>query len=129
MAGKPAIQVTGAKELRRALQHMGNDLSDLRSINLAAAKEVSDKAQDKAPHRSGTLAKSVRPTATKQSGKVVAGRTRVPYAGVIHFGWPRHNIAPQPFLFNALDDRREAVADRYRERVDALVIRVGRETP
>jgi len=129
MAGKPAVQVTGAKELRRALQRMGNDATDLRAINLAAAKEVGDEAQHRAPHLSGALVHSVRPTATKQSGKVAAGKKTVPYAGVIHFGWPRHNIKPHPFLFDALDDKRQAVADKYAERVDALVVRVGKETP
>lgn len=129
MAGKPAVQVTGAKELRRALKRMGDDLNDLRAINLAAARDVADEAQHTVPRVSGALAGAITPKATKASGSVSAGGRRLPYAGVIHFGWPRHNIEPQPFLFDALDNRREAVADKYRERVDALVVRVGRETP
>ena len=128
-AGKPAIQVTGAKELRKALSKMGRDLGDLRAINLEAAKVVADEAERRAPRRSGTLARTIRPTASKAAGRVAAGRKSVPYAGVIHFGWPGHNIAAQPFIFDALADKAQAVTDKYVERVDALVIRVGRETP
>jgi hypothetical protein len=129
MAGQPAVQVTGAKELRRALQHMARDLDDLKAIHREAAQDVADRAREKAPKRSGALAADIRVSATKTAGRVLVGRKKIPYAGVIHFGWPRHNIAAQPFIFDALDERAGAVADRYVKRVDELVIRVGAETP
>ena len=129
MPGQPAVQVKGAKELRRALKHMDADVKDLRDINLAAARVVSDRADDLAPKRTGRLSRSVRATATKSRGNVVAGSRMVPYAGPIHFGWRARNIEPQPFLYDALDDRREQVADRYEAEVERLVNRLDRETP
>lgn len=129
MAGKPAIQVTGAKELRRALKRMGADLADLKEINLEAARRVADRAAQRAPFRTGRLQRSIKARATKASGSVTAGGRLIPYAGPIHFGWPRHNINPQPFIYEALDDRRIEVVALYEKRVGDLVERVGRETP
>jgi hypothetical protein len=51
------------------------------------------------------------------------------YAGVIHFGWPRHNIEPQPFLYDALDKRFDEVTKLYELRIAALVQKLDRETP
>jgi hypothetical protein len=124
------VEVEGAKELRRALKRMGDDLKDLRAINLEAANAVADRARERVPVVSGRLQRSIKPRATKTRGYVTAGDNRlVPYAGPIHFGWSARNIAPQPFLFDALDDRRDEIVRKYQDRVSGLVERVGRETP
>jgi hypothetical protein len=68
-------------------------------------------------------------TAGHESSAVTAGSRSVPYAGPIHFGWPRHNIKPQPFLYDAADRRINDVVNVYEKRVDALVTRLDRETP
>ena len=66
----------------------------------------------------------------RQTGvSVLAGRSRVPYAGVIHFGWPAHNIEPQPFLYEALEDKREDVATLYGLGIEVLIDKLDRETP
>ena len=83
-----SIKATGVKELRRELRKMGDDLEDLKALNLDVATLVSDRAKDIVPRRTGTLADTIRPTGTKTAGRVRAGFKRVPYAGVIHFGWP-----------------------------------------
>ena len=62
---------------------------------------MSPSAAAMAPHRSGTLAGSVRGNQAKTMAAVRAGGARVPYAGPIHWGWPRRNIAAQPFLVDA----------------------------
>ena len=130
MAGKPAVQVKGATELRRALGRMGASTADLTAINRAAADIVATEARTIAPVLSGRLRRTVSPRARKTSGSVSAGRGRaVPYAGVIHFGWPAHGIEPQPFLYDALDFRKGEVIDKYREHVAGLVNRLERETP
>ncbi len=129
MAGKPVVQVTGAKELRAALKHMGADLKDLTRTNKAAAQPVAERAREIAPNVSGRLSGSTRATATRTQGLVAAGGSAVPYAGPIHFGWRARNISPQPFLYDALDQRKDEVVRVYEERVGELVIRVGRETP
>ncbi len=130
MAGTNArVQVTGAKELRKALKKMGADVKDLTAINRAAAETVADEARSRAPVLTGALRKSVRAGAGKASGYVKAGGRAIPYAGVIHFGWPRHGISPQPFIYDALDARKDEVVHAYEKRIGDLVERVGRETP
>lgn len=128
-AGKPAVQVTGAREFRRAMSKMGADLKDLSAINKAAAQTVADEARGRAPVLTGRLAGSVRAGATRTKGYVRAGGRAIPYAGVIHFGWPAHNISPNPFIYDALDDRKQDVIDKYEAHIEALVEKVGRETP
>jgi hypothetical protein len=63
----------------------------------------------------------MRAAATMTSGKVRVGNAAVPYAGAIHFGWPARRIKPQPFIYDSLDGRRNAVAELYAERISGLV--------
>lgn len=124
------IQVTGAKELRRALKRMDADLKDLTRINKSAAEIVARTARERAPVLTGRLRNTIKVGATRTRGTVSAGnRGNVPYAGPIHFGWPQRNISPQPFIYDALDERRSEVVELYQTRVADLVTRVGRETP
>ena len=129
MAGKPAVQVTGAKELRKALKNMGDDLSDLTALHRELAEMVASAARSRTPVRSGRLMQSVRGKGSKTRASVTAGGRGVVYAGPIHFGWPAHNIEPQPFLYDALDARKRAVVDRYESRIGDLVKKLDRETP
>jgi hypothetical protein len=48
----------------------------------------------------------------------------VPYANVIHFGWAKHNIRPQPFLYDALDSRADDIARRWADELDRIVRKV-----
>jgi len=118
---KPEIKVEGSRELRRALKNVENGTADLKKVHADAAKVVELTATQLVPRRSGTLGASVRSTGQAAAGVVRAGRASVPYAGPIHFGWTAHNIAPQPFLYDALDQRRNEVIDLYQERVDKLI--------
>ena len=131
MAGpKPAVTVEGARELRAALRRMDDRLvRQMRDVNADAAEPVAEEARRLVPILTGALEADIRVSKGARSAAVLAGRRLVPYAGPIHFGWPARNIEPQPFLYDALDARREEVADRYRRAVDALVVQLDRETP
>ena len=128
-AGNARVQVTGAKELRRALKRMESDASDLTTINREAAETVATEARSTVPVLSGALRRTIKSSATRTRGVVRAGAHGIPYAGVIHFGWPAHNIKAQPFIFDALASRETEVVEKYQNRIADLVIRVGRETP
>lgn len=95
---RPLIEVEGAKRLRRTLREAGDDLEDLKAAHAAAAKIAAEAAAALAPRRSGKLAATVRSSGQKTAGVIRAGKKRVPYAGVIHWGWPRRGIEPQLFL-------------------------------
>ena len=120
-----SIKIQGGKELRRELRKMGDDMQDLKELNLDVATIVSDRAKDLVPRRTGNLADTIRQSVTKTAGRVRSGFKRVPYAGVIHFGFPARGIKPQPFLYDALDQRRDEVLDRYFQGVKKIQKKAG----
>lgn len=125
-------------------------VDEIKRAHLEAAKIVERAAKPKAPahgpgrsvisgapywyggprHRSGQMRGTIRSAGTQRGGFVRAGRKAVPYAGPVHFGWPsRPNpdrrwfggpIAPNPFLYDALDERREEVADAFARYIDDI---------
>lgn len=97
------VQIEGMRSLRSTLRKAGDDLTELKGVNAAAAGIAAGRAQGWAPVRSGALAASVRSSGTKTAGIVRSGNNRksasgVPYAGPIHWGWPSRNIKANPFL-------------------------------
>ena len=131
MAGKPAarVQVRGAKELRAAMRAANADLKDWTAVHRRAAQPVLETARDIVPVLSGALRDTLTIRATRTSARVTAGSGVVPYAGPIHFGWPAHNIAAQPFLWDAADVSTDDVADIYNKGVEAIVRKVDLMTP
>jgi len=109
--------------------------TQIRDAHKNAAEPVLEEALRLVPRRSGKLAGSLRAAGTLSGGRVSAGLARVPYAGPIHFGWPtRPNrskgwrggpIRPNPFLYDALDARRQQVLDVYETRVNEWIRRAG----
>lgn len=124
---KPALQIEGGRKLRRAFREVGDDMSDLKELHKRLADDVADSAKRKVPVRSGRLQRSIRGSGTKTAARVRAGNNRksgpssVPYSGPIHFGWGARNIKPQPFMYEALDDRREAVVRAYNDQVREII--------
>lgn len=123
--GGERIKIEGLRDFVKALRQIDRDLpKEVRQINLDAAEEISGVAKGLVPRRSGNLADSIRALATQRGGQVAAGKLNVPYAGPIHFGWLRHHITPQPFLYNALDSRRDKVLEAYDLQISRLLDRV-----
>lgn len=121
------IEVEGLKELRKSLKAAGESYADLKEAGLEAADLVASAARPLAPHLSGALAASIRPAGQAKGAVVRAGSASVPYAGVQHFGWPAHNIAPHPFLYEAADSRLGEVEDLYLRRVQEIANKIGGE--
>lgn len=126
-----AVHVGGLRQFQRGLRDLDAALvSDLKAVGKDAAEEVATLARQLVPYQSGTLARTIRTGATARSATVKAGGRRAPYAGLIHFGGRnrgrrryRSSLAPQPFLWNALDRRRDQVAAKFAEGVQAIVDR------
>jgi hypothetical protein len=118
------IEVEGLKELIRDLKKADQGITvELKKLHKAAGDEVATEAKTLVPRRSGRLANSIRAGAQQQGAVVRAGGGGIPYAKVIHFGWPQHNIRPQPFLYDALDKRRGDVQAAYERALQKLVDR------
>lgn len=101
------VRVTGLRETVRKLERFGVAVSDLKAAFKRIGTVVANEAKSNAPHMTGRLAASIRPSNTKNKSIVKAGSARLPYAGPIHFGWRRHNISPQPFLNDALEAKQD----------------------
>lgn len=130
MAGtRPGVEVEGGPQLRRAFKKLGDRADDLKPLHRDIGELVEERAEDLAPVLTGRLRRSTKSRATKRAARVEAGGRGIPYAGPIHFGWRARNIEPQPFLYDALDDRRGEVAKRYADGVAAMVRRFDLEAP
>lgn len=125
-----AVRITGLTEVNQRLSKLDADVKKgIKAVNKEAATIVSDTAKTIVPVRKGLLQRAIRPGGTLKAGVVRAGNNKsVPYAGPVHFGvGPRagqrgpHNIKPQPFLYEALDKRRDDVIERYEKFVGKAV--------
>lgn len=97
--GKGLIQIEGARELRKSLRKIGDDLTDMKALNDKVAKLIVSRAKPATPvGETGRLQGTVRGSGTKTKATVRAGSKRVPYAWAIHWGrrvWPGVK-APDP---------------------------------
>lgn len=119
------VVVEGLDKLKHGLERLFEELPvDTKKSNFEAAMVVAKAAGPLVPvGQTGKLARSIRARSTTTAAVVSAGSPSVPYAAPIHWGWPSHNIAPQPFLYEALDSRTREILAVYDERVAALVDR------
>jgi hypothetical protein len=117
-----STEILGLREIQRDLRKLGDDTkNEMKDTHKLAAEVVVMGAKRLVPFRTGALAASIKSLATKSSGRVRAGSASVPYAGPIHFGWPARAIAPNPFIYDAIDERRDAIRDLYDNRIDQLI--------
>jgi hypothetical protein len=115
------VQIKGARELRRTLKRAGIGVEDLKDANQAAGNIVAGAGRTTAPRRSGRLAGTVRASRAAASATVRAGGAAVPYAGVIHWGWPGHHITAQPWLSEAATSTEAQWLAAYEQGVDKLL--------
>lgn len=130
MAENQKVTVEGINQLVRALKKAEQTelLAQLKQANTESGNLVVTAARPMVPVKTGNLLGSLRSNATERQAIVRAGKKKVPYAGVIHFGWPKRGIEPQPFLFKALDQRRQQVVTTYEQALDRLVRTINSET-
>lgn len=123
--GRGTQDISGLRETLRDLKALSKDTrEDMKETHRRAGDIVASAAKPLAPVRTGALAATVVSSPTKYQGRVRIGRgASVPYAGPIHFGWPARRIAPQSFVYEALDSRREEVRQAYERRIGELITR------
>jgi hypothetical protein len=119
------VKIEGLASVQRQLRKMSQDVDyqaqEFLATNKAIASAVAGDSKKFVPVLSGALAASLREAATKKSARVKAGGGAVQYAGPIHFGWPARRIKPQPFIYDAVDLRRDEIRERYEKLVDDLI--------
>lgn len=105
--GGVRVRIDGLNRVVRRLNQAGADAEDMRDLMHSLGEIVIQGARP--PRRTGRLAGDMRAGRGKTKAVVRAGRAGIPYAGVIHYGWPKRGIRPQPFLTTALQQRHQQV--------------------
>jgi hypothetical protein len=95
------VRVEGLSAFIRAMRDAEADLDQFKDASQRAGTIVLNAATARAPRRTGRLASSGRASRAARRAVVRFGSARVPYAGPIHWGWPRRHIAAQPFAIDA----------------------------
>jgi hypothetical protein len=128
MAKQRVIEVRGARELRAELKAAGEGLKDLKSANQTVGRTVGTAAGSDAPRRTGRLAAAWRAGAGATKATVTFS---VPYAPAVHWGTgPRtgrrgpHNIARNPFAWDAAVRTQPEWLPTYEQAIDKLLDRV-----
>lgn len=117
-----SVKVEGLKELTAGLKKLdGAMLKDLKQVSQDSAELVAAEARTLAPVRTGRLVGNIKASGTQMGGVVRLGG--LPYHRVIHFGWARHHIRPNPFLYKSLDARHDEVVEKFEREVAGLVDR------
>ncbi|MFT3877423.1 MAG: hypothetical protein QM708_13520 [Propioniciclava sp.] len=120
----PLVKVEGAAQLRRTLRKAGIDISTLKAAHAQAGKIAAGGGQDQAPRRTGRLASTIRSSGTSTGSIIRAGYARVPYANPIHWGWPRRNISPNPFLTDGAQQTEPEWIEVYQAAIDEALNQV-----
>ncbi|PJJ48298.1 hypothetical protein CLV56_4003 [Mumia flava] len=106
MARETGLKVEGLNRVVRDLQTLGLELEDLKTAFSNIARTGASVMARYVPARTGRLRGDVRGNRAKSKAVVAVGRSTIPYAGPIQWGWPARNIAPAGFF-----ERTDAVMD------------------
>lgn len=117
-------RVRGGRELRRSMKEAEIEMSHLKAAHSEAGAYVANEAKTAVPVRTGLLQSSIRASGTQTSAVIRAGRKRIPYAGVIHYGWPAHNIEAQPFISKPAQETEPTWRRIYERAVAHIVERI-----
>ena len=108
--------------MRTGLRSAADDLEDLDPLTRDLGPLVL--AAVDPPRRTGALADTVRADPDSEGVDIIAGSGSVAYAGVIHQGWPAHNIRANPFISRAIENTEERIADRGQEHLEQALDRL-----
>lgn len=122
-------RLVGARDLRRALKACGDSLTDLKETYAATAALVAAEAVTGAPRRTGRLAGSVKGNRATSKAVVNYGSARVPYAGVVHWGWPARSIKAQPFVVDAAQSTEPRWQEIFLDGIQAELDKVAAALP
>jgi hypothetical protein len=122
------VRVEGLGPFIRAMREAQVDLDELKDATQKAGTIVLNAATGRAPRRTGALAGSGRASRVARRSVVRFGSAKVPYAGPIHWGWPRRRIAAQPFALDAARATEPIWLGAFSRDLERIVGQVERST-
>lgn len=114
------VSVKGLREVTRSLNQYAGAVDDLKEANAKIGSKVAQTAIATTPKLTGRLASTVKSNRAQRKVQLKAGGARVPYAGVIEYGYPARGIEAQPFLRRAIWTDRQYVIQQYSANLEAL---------
>jgi len=114
------VSVKGLREVTRSFKQYEGAVDDLKTANAAISSKVAQSAVATTPKLTGRLASTVKGNRAVQRVQIKAGGARVPYAGVIEYGWPARNIEAQPFLRRAAWTNKDYVIQQYSSNLESI---------
>lgn len=124
MADANTVRVVGLPRLVATLRAAEVDLDELKVATSAAGQIVLAAATATAPRRTGRLASSGKASKNRRRATITFGAAAVPYAGPIHWGWPRRHIAANPWVSKAAQATEPTWTQAYVRELDAILARV-----
>jgi hypothetical protein len=117
-----SVTIDGLSRLRRDLRRAGSDMADLKAANRQVGSLILPEASARAPKgATGKLASSGRTSGRVAGVSLLFGGAAVPYAGPIHWGWPRRRIEAQPFAADAAAAKEPEWLDVYATELDRVL--------
>lgn len=112
------VVVHGEKQLAATLAAAGNKIGHMDSAHARVGASIAQRARGAAPKRTGRLARS---TTARPTGNGASVTATVVYARVIHNGWARHNISPNPYIQRTMTQYSAEWADQYAAEVQKIL--------
>lgn len=123
MTDSVQVVVHGQERLQATMIKAAADIGHMDGATRRVEAGLSQRGRALAPKRTGRLSRSVRPMSVQASNQASVGSTLI-YAGVIHNGWPRHHISPNPFLKRALESSTGMITSEYSQDIQRALDQV-----
>lgn len=114
-----SLRVKGLREFNKACKQAAVDAADQKELMHELGMIVVRAADP--PVVTGALNNSIKAGRGKTKAVVRAGGARVPYAPVIHYGWPGHNIEANPFLNDALTRKTSEIVETLNQGIGTVL--------
>src|SRR5262245_29465358 len=114
-ASKSRLKVSGVAEVTRALKQLEASAADLKQAHNAVATELVPGIALRSPRRTGTLAGSWSPAATKTRARL---RSSTAYAGVIEYGWAARGIEPARMVADTIEAEQAQIVATYERELE-----------
>ena len=125
MGYRDAIEVEGLRRTVTQLKRFGARSEDLTAAFQRVGARAEREGKARAPKQSGALAKSVRQSKRQNAVYIYAGKKAVPYAGPVHWGWPKRNITANPWLVKMAGDLEPYMREQLQRELRQLARQLG----
>ncbi|GAA4155920.1 hypothetical protein GCM10022286_05560 [Gryllotalpicola daejeonensis] len=113
------VKIEGLRDVQKALRNAGADLADMSDLMHSIGQIIVQDAH--VPVRSGRLARTLRAGKGKTKAVVKLGSARVPYAGIIEYGWPQRHIRTGDHLNGARERDRGRIFETFETGLQKIV--------